>query len=544
MSEKEHRGFGPPGTGKTFWLANQIDRAIRKFDGVQNVCVASFTKTAAREISQRVGIRPSNMFGTLHSICFGLLGNPIIAEGETKRWNEWIEAKGMPTFVLSVEGSKTDDPEWSASNEYGSAGDVAFMQLQNLRARMLPRNMWPATVRAFEQLWTDWKIEVSARDFTDLIDICLQDKVRLPAQVRCAFFDEVQDFTKLELELVRMWGQALEYSILVGDDDQCIFSFKGATPDAFLFPKIDESQKTILSQSYRVPIAVHALANKWIRNVKARQEKEYKPTDVQGAVVPMSVATWKHPELMIKSVEKQLDAGHSIMILATCSYHLGPTIRLLRTHGLPFHNPYRRKRGDWNPLVRRKSGTASADRMLAYLQTSQAVFGDAAESWNNQSLALWIEHIKSDGLLVRGAKKKIEALAKDDPDGLPPLLELFTSEAAEILWDDPNVDWFVSKIQANKQSVYEYPCNILKARGAKALIDEPKITVGTIHSVKGGEADAVYVFPDLSTNGLREWQGELTRDPIIRLFYVAFTRARKELHLCVRATSCAVQWSW
>ena len=56
------------------------------------------------------------------------------------------------------------------------------------------------------------------------------------------------------------------------------------------------------------------------------------------------------------------------------------------------------------------------------------------------------------------------------------------------------------------------------------LVEEPPVTLGTIHSVKGGEADVVYVFPDLSQAGYQEWclHGE-GRDSVFRLFYVAMT---------------------
>ncbi|MDP2857691.1 MAG: hypothetical protein Q8P50_06885 [Bacillota bacterium] len=69
--------------------------------------------------------------------------------------------------------------------------------------------------------------------------------------------------------------------------------------------------------------------------------------------------------------------------------------------------------------------------------------------------------------------------------------------------------------------------------GADALLRRPLVTVGTIHSVKGGEADVVYLFPDLSYSGMREWvQGPFIRDPLIRMFYVALTRAREVVVLC------------
>jgi superfamily I DNA/RNA helicase len=63
---------------------------------------------------------------------------------------------------------------------------------------------------------------------------------------------------------------------------------------------------------------------------------------------------------------------------------------------------------------------------------------------------------------------------------------------------------------------------------------------GTIHSVKGGEADAVFLFPDLSRSGdLAYRRYGADRDSVIRLFYVGMTRARKSLYLCQRETNMA-----
>lgn len=57
--------------------------------------------------------------------------------------------------------------------------------------------------------------------------------------------------------------------------------------------------------------------------------------------------------------------------------------------------------------------------------------------------------------------------------------------------------------------------------------------MGTIHSVKGGEADVVVLFPDLSAAGMRQWVGPWEgRDAVIRCFYVGMTRARETLVIC------------
>ena len=72
------------------------------------------------------------------------------------------------------------------------------------------------------------------------------------------FADEAQDLNRMQLSLVRKWGDRAEYFIVAGDDDQTIYAFTGATPEAFLDPDIPDDHKIILKQSYRVPRAVHA----------------------------------------------------------------------------------------------------------------------------------------------------------------------------------------------------------------------------------------------------------------------------------------------
>jgi DNA helicase II / ATP-dependent DNA helicase PcrA len=87
----------------------------------------------------------------------------------------------------------------------------------------------------------------------------------------------------------------------------------------------------------------------------------------------------------------------------------------------------------------------------------------------------------------------------------------------------------------------QFPVAVALARGSSALEESPRVIVGTIHSVKGGEADAVFLFPDLSPAGDAAYQRHgPQRDSVIRLFYVGMTRARHALYICQRESSMAV----
>jgi len=82
---------------------------------------------------------------------------------------------------------------------------------------------------------------------------------------------------------------------------------------------------------------------------------------------------------------------------------------------------------------------------------------------------------------------------------------------------------------------------VVSQHGAAALIEDPAVIVGTIHSVKGGQADVVYLFPDLSRAGRAQYDiPGPSRDSVIRLFYVGATRARDTLYICQRETASAI----
>lgn len=69
---------------------------------------------------------------------------------------------------------------------------------------------------------------------------------------------------------------------------------------------------------------------------------------------------------------------------------------------------------------------------------------------------------------------------------------------------------------------------MLLKRGEK-LDKEPRIKIGTIHGVKGGEAEHVLLLTDIAPRTYREMHA--LPDDEIRVFYVAITRAKKSLHI-------------
>lgn len=522
---KEFRIVGPPGTGKTTTLSRLIAKSCSQY-GSEAVLVTSFTKAAARELVSRNLPLNDDRIGTLHALCYRALERPKLIDRELlKDWNA-----SYPSMQFGGIGSNLDDPYGDIESSGAKDGDGLLQELNRLRGLQVPADFWPIRIQNFSQYWTDFKDQTFTIDFTDLISRCVEERVPIPHESRVMFLDEVQDFSPLELSLARWWGSSCEELYLGGDDDQVLYRFKGAIPDAFMSPDLPAEQVTILAQSYRVPRAVHAAATAWVEQIENRIQKDYKPRDVEGAVGQLDI-NYKWHETLKYRLEEWIDAGKTVAILASCSFFLDPVKHKLRDWGFPFWNPYRKTRGDWNPLTGRSGTISASDRVRMYRKPV-----DEAGWWTYRELWEWAGCLKAEDIFHRGAKTLMRRKAEgEETAGLAvevdDLEKWFADPVAAEKATAGDVAWLQSNLLDTYRKPIGYACNILEARGPKALKDQPKITLGTVHSVKGGEASIVVLFPDLSPAGYQEWTtpGE-ARDSVRRMFYVGQTRAREELY--------------
>lgn len=528
---KEFRIFGPPGCGKTTTLEGLIAEACREV-GSESVLVSSFTRTAARVLVRRNLPVNDDQVGTLHAHCYRALERPKLVTGPLlKDWNA-----EHPTQAFGGIGVDVDDPYANFESTGKGTGDSLLEEYNRLRGLMVPEEAWPLRVQSFAEDWKDFKSNTWTVDFTDLIEQCVAFQTPIPHKAKTFFLDEVQDFTPLELSLCRYWGSQTDRLYLVGDEDQCLYRFKGATPDAFLQPEISAGQIRVLDQSYRVPRAVHASAMAWIEPVSVRMPKVYRPRDVEGKVDTLNV-NYKYPDPLRDLLAQWTGDGKSVMLLASCSFFLDPMKRALRDWGVPFHNPYRLSRGDWNPLggVKKHDPSVHAprlasDRLRAYRKVKHGAWWTYADLWD------WAGVLEGKTLFTHGAKTAMRRKAEDDQTaGLPvdpvDMDAWFADVDAADKATAGDLGWYREKVLGSYERPIDYACNIIEAHGEEALTKKPLVTLGTIHSVKGGESSIVVLFPDLSQAGYQEWAtpGE-SHDSVRRCFYVGMTRAKEELY--------------
>jgi DNA helicase-2/ATP-dependent DNA helicase PcrA len=516
--------------------------------GSDGVLVSSFTKAAAVELAGRSLPIDDSRVGTLHALCYRALGQPPIAEANLAEFNA-----DNPDFRLSSSsGGTADEPSWEY--EAKTDADAYFAAYQAQKARMVQRmsmkfnGLFDPNFMRFVLAWESWKVKNEYLDFSDLLEKALHDFDGPPVEASVLFVDEAQDCAPLMLAVARKWAKQMDRLVLAFDEEQSLYSWAGADPEQ-LFATEPSEPATVLSQSYRVPRAVHDLADRWRKKLSWRIEKEYLPRDAEGWVKRRFDLSYDDPWPTVRLVREMIDQGKSVMILASCGYMLRDTISAFKAEGIPFHNPYKPRRPDWNPLDPGSSRRwTPVRRVQAYLRVREDLWRQDARLWDGEQFKAWAAHIRSDDLFQRGVKTKLGS----KEFALPAMVNERGAAIREMLLEGADfspaltgdLDWLAHRLQGETGERMKYPVRIAQALGPKAVLSKPQVVVGTIHSVKGAEADVVIVFPDLSVLGKAEWDEEgPRRDSVLRMFYVAMTRAREGLVLAGPSGQRYVPWA-
>ena len=511
--------IGPPGCGKTTWLRQEVEQAVGRGDSVM---VSSFTRAAAAELAGRQLKSHLARVGTLHSFCFWALDKPTIAL-DRRILEDWNSRN--PHYAMTPADSGFTESVYKHVQDVvkPKRGDIVMSRYEWYRATMATARMPPA-VRHFGDLWTRWKHEHHLLDFTDLILECLRSVPVAPAHPSVIFIDEAQDLSPLEWALIRLWGGEAGRLVLVGDPDQTIYAWRGAKYGNMSEGAVPDDQRLILTQSYRVPREVHARAVQWINQTPNRERIEYRPRSEKGESAN-SKASWREPQDVIDAAEQYIQQGKTVMFISSCAYMLGPLLKELRSRGIPFHNAYRDSNTAWNPLAIGRPPSSMADALRCFLQPSQRGF------WDVEDLLAWSRPLDQEAVFLPDAQGVIDGLSEEDRRNLRPatLCRLLTSHAIQAICQ-ADTEWYHRHLSHSRRGEASYPLAVVTNWGPEALLETPKVTVGTIHSVKGGQADVVFLSPDVSGAGMKEWQGNATaRSHIYRLFYVGMTRARETI---------------
>ena len=459
----------------------------------------AFTRKAAHEARDRAvarfNLNPEKdllYFRTLHSLAFqvlGMSGSEILGDKGVKSFSE--EAG----IDLTINGSEhiSDDGFMlmKSNNPVMRAFDLARNTLKGPSYAYNATEL-PIPYYEFEHLYKEYqrfKALNGLSDFTDMM-VELSEKPGSIPLLKVVFLDEAQDLTPLQWKVAHHLSDRSERMFVAGDDDQGIYRWAGADINHFVeLPGGSE----VLSQSYRIPHSIHKVADSVVQRIRSRQKKVWLPRHEKG------------------SVERTYDANtvsfdnDEWLILAQANYMLDELADRLTSSGHYFE-----RKG--SPSL--KKTIRSAISSWNHLQQSPGHEVSLKEAVN------LYDHMSSgEGRLKRGAKKMLGGADEQDLFTMAVLRQHFGLETPDDTWDMA-LDRIGDEDRAYATALLNRGINIF---------EKPRIKLSTIHGAKGGEADNVLLFMDLSGKALKEM--EKNPDDAHRVLYVGVTRAKQNLVL-------------
>ncbi len=292
------------GSGKTKVLTSRIAHIIAEKKAYPNqILSVTFTNKAAKEMQSRVskilGASATGLswLGTFHSICAKLLRKHATAVNLNSNFTiidtddqirliknickaENIDVKQLaPRYVLAI------IDKWKNKGQYPS--EVIINNKDIYEKTILP------VYRIYQQKLTD----LNACDFGDLILHVVKileknDDIReiYSRNFKYILVDEYQDTNYIQSRWLNLLAQKNKNLCCVGDDDQSIYSWRGAEIKNFLeFDQIYENTRVIrLEQNYRSTQNILSVASQLISNNQNRVGKTLKATMEEGELIKLN----------------------------------------------------------------------------------------------------------------------------------------------------------------------------------------------------------------------------------------------------------------
>jgi len=465
-----YKVVGPPGTGKTRRLLNEVHRYVQDGTPLKQIGYFAFTRKAAGEARDRFLAKNEHLtkkdikyFQTLHSLAFNNLGlreENVMQEGNYKAIGETcgIQIKYASYETNNFNGIFSSNSEYLSLINLARVKQISAEQQFDLNEHLT----WitRGKLLAIEKEINNYKQTYGLIDFTDMVQKFL-DKGKSPS-FKVIFVDEAQDLSLIQWSMIKKIEEETQCDVwIAGDDDQAIFGWAGADVNSFIKWK---SREILLSQSERVPRLIQQTALNIIQRIYFnRISKDYLPKDTKGNI-------YQRYKLNDVDLTK------------------GDWLILTRTKSL------------WKPIppfLKRKG---------LYFNT---VEGNSIGKTLYEDIQTWEE-------LIQGVTP---------PDIKRQRLEELIGEKnfnIHLSWDEAFKNVAFAKRQYMKAMLLN----------GEDLSKPPRIKVSTIHGAKGGEATNVVLFLNQTANTIKgSKKSQAKQEEELRVWYVGVTRTIENLYL-------------
>jgi DNA helicase II / ATP-dependent DNA helicase PcrA len=598
------------GSGKTRTLTYRVAYLLENGIDPRNILLLTFTNKAAREMLNRVAnllpVDASGLWGgTFHSV-----GNRILRRhGSSLGYSSGftiMDREDQKDLINTVVASAGIDPKEIRFPKGEVLAEIfSFVvntekPLEELLAEKFPYFL-PLLdkIQDVQERYEKKKKATNSMDFDDLLQktlLMIQQHERIAEIYRRQFqfilVDEYQDTNKIQADLVDLLARDHRNVMVVGDDAQSIYSWRGANFQNILeFPKrYPDAQVFKIEMNYRSVPEILEVANAAIAANVQQFRKRLSATRESKALKPALVALndgAEQAQFVAQRILELRDEGvdlNDIAVLYRAHYHALELQLELSRRGIPYQitsgirffeqahikdvtsfirfvaNP--RDEVAFNRMVKLLPGIGNRTAENLWRQWEAALVAAGVDRGKQESGAAGVinpgcnfgERLRAMNVPAKSKKmwtQLAHTLDEIAPGGEPnPPSEMITSIVEAIYDDYAKVNFTNYELRREDldqlavfarqfKDVHEFLAqlalisNVDAEAGPAQTSDKEAVNLSTVHQAKGLEFHTVFVI--WLTDGMFPSSRSLdTRDALEeerRLFYVAGTRARDELYL-------------
>jgi DNA helicase-2/ATP-dependent DNA helicase PcrA len=583
------------GSGKTRTLTYRVAYLLENGIDPRNILLLTFTNKAARQMLDRVAnllpIDASGIWGgTFHSVGNRMLRRHGSAIGYNSGFTI-MDREDQKDLINTVVASAGIDPKEIRFPKGDVLAEI-FSFVINTETPMeeLLAEKFPYFLPLLERIkdvqvrYEKKKKATNSMDFDDLLEktlTMLQQHENIAQFYRRQFqfilVDEYQDTNKIQADLIDLLASEHRNIMVVGDDAQSIYSWRGANFQNILeFPKrYPDARVFKIEMNYRSVPEVLEVANAAIAANIDQFKKNLQPARESNSVKPAVVALNDGNEQAQFVTQRILELRdedvdlNEIAVLYRAHYHALELQLELSRRGIPYQitsgirffeqahikdvisllrfvaNP--RDEVAFKRMVKLLPGIGnrSADNLWNVWDKSMSKGGEVTS---------WSEHLLAMSVSTKSKKhwtQLAHTLDEIAPDGQPNLPSEMITSVVEAIYDDYAkvnfTNYELRKEDLNQLAAFARQfkdvndflsqlaliSNVDAEAAPNQTADREAVNLSTVHQAKGLEFHTVFVI--WLTDGMfpssRSMDERKDLEEERRLFYVAITRAKDELYL-------------
>ncbi len=570
------------GSGKTRVLTARICHLIEIGVNPYNILAITFTNKAANEMKERIErqLGYSDVWtSTFHSMCARILRMDCERIGYSKDFTIYTDLESERVVKRILQDYPQADPK--------NKGDYLW-HISRAKTLALSPDDYYDTIKDSDsdaynvaEVYRRYEAELkkcNCLDFDDLLlktvllfSTCPDVLEKYQNRFHYINVDEFQDTNKLQYDIVKMLSKKHGNLFVVGDEDQSIYSWRGAEIRNILdFPKDFKGAKVFkLEQNYRSTTSILKAANNVIKNNSNRNEKTLWSEINQDDSIEYYEAYNDRDEAT--RVARAIDTLHrkgapysEMAILVRANSVTRGFEEEFNLHGIPYKvfggfRFYERKEiKDALAYVRIAINPSDNDSILRVVNYPKRGIGNTAvaelQNVAKDTNSTLFQVLINPGLLSSATAKKLAPFTEIATELVKMQKQMSAVEFVQFAIrrsglesslaqsGDPedsnrleNIEELVGAVQQFSQdnenaTISDFMQSVALVSDTDSMNSDDYVTIATVHAVKGLEFDNVFIVAleeGIFPTQRAIYSGDIEEER--RLMYVAITRARKRL---------------